>query len=225
MPTFIPQNKHLEENAAAIRTLTKLIKEGEIYRDVAWIRLHPSSQSELSPQNWDLTSLLRHLLNTSTFLSHYVDTPAEYPIKAEAHDMSFILSHQSFLYPPALTPENKFAQIMTAQSSATATEPQIFVSLSFTTPWLVRNVRPVGIHDHVDYDVQFTFSNSLYLGEAPSPMFEVSAVVVQRRDVEEWLRMARARSSFEDMELEIVMGPTRVFDEAGECWVVSLILI
>lgn len=34
-------------------------------------------------------------------------------------------------------------------------------------------------------------------------------------------RMARARGSFEDMALEIVRGPTKDFDEAGECWVIS----
>ncbi|KAF3190931.1 hypothetical protein TWF225_001897 [Orbilia oligospora] len=86
MPTFIPQNNHLEEHAAAISALATNIQAGELYRNASFTRLIPSIQSSISPQNHQLTSLLQRLLATAAFLRQYVDGPVEYPVKAEAKD-------------------------------------------------------------------------------------------------------------------------------------------
>ncbi|KAK6535812.1 hypothetical protein TWF281_000062 [Arthrobotrys megalospora] len=228
MSTFIPWNPYLDHHAAALSTLTAAIQKGELYRNVTFYRLSPSIQSELSPQNRELTSLLKRLLTIGTFLRHYAEAPLEYAVKAEAFNMGFTLSdynQTSFFAPMNITSIEQARPLLTVQASPSATNPRTFISLFFTSPSLVRNIQPTTIHDDVDYDIQFTFSYLPYLEEAYGPIFEVCAVMVQRRDVGEWLRMARAKGRFDDTVLEIVRGPTRVIDEAGECWVVSLVLI
>ncbi|KAF3097973.1 hypothetical protein TWF706_006915 [Orbilia oligospora] len=225
MPTFIPQNNHLEEQAAAISALATNIQAGELYRNVSFTRLIPSIQSSISPQNHQLTSLLQRLLAAAAFLHQYVDGPVEYPVKAEAKEVSFVLFHQAYSVIPNSSAEGKCVVVLSLQFSRTVTSPQMFISLTFVPLSLVRDIEPMNIHGDTDYDIQLIFSDMPYLEEACGPVFEASAVVVLRRDVGEWLRMARAQGKFEDMALEIVRGPTRVFDETGECWVISLVLL
>ncbi|KAF3145431.1 hypothetical protein TWF594_004368 [Orbilia oligospora] len=64
MPTFIPQNNHLEEQAAAISALATNIQAGELYRN--------------------------RLLAAAAFLHQHVDGPVEYPVKAEAKDKKHV---------------------------------------------------------------------------------------------------------------------------------------
>ncbi|KAF3213117.1 hypothetical protein TWF106_008976 [Orbilia oligospora] len=165
------------------------------------------------------------LLATAAFLHQYVDGPVEYPVKAEAKDMSFVLFHQAHSLIPNSSAEGKRVVVLGLQFSRTVASSQMFISLAFVPLSLVRDIEPMNIHGDTDYDIQLIFSDMPYLEEACDPVFEASAVVVLRRDVGEWLRMARAQGKFEDMTLEIVRGPTRVFDETGECWVISLVLL
>ncbi|KAF3186701.1 hypothetical protein TWF788_002927 [Orbilia oligospora] len=164
-------------------------------------------------------------MSTAAFLHQYVDGPVEYPVKAEAKDMSFVLFHQAHSLIPNSSAEGKRVVVLGLQFSRTVASSQMFISLAFVPLSLVRDIEPMNIHGDTDYDIQLIFSDMPYLEEACDPVFEASAVVVLRRDVGEWLRMARAQGKFEDMTLEIVRGPTRVFDETGECWVISLVLL
>ncbi|KAK6532115.1 hypothetical protein TWF694_003277 [Orbilia ellipsospora] len=226
MSPTISDTLYLEQRAAELGRLIHAISTGQLYRDVDMVRLSSSLSSSISPQNEHLNSLVQELVTIFIhFRRHGVSS--DHPIKFESSDMTFTFLPDPYTDSSLLLPSLVRPLVMTVRRSPSPEVPQTHITLALVPSSLALVSQITHLHDDVDFDIQLTFSQLSYLEEAPGPIFEISAVIVCRRDIESWIRSLGVRQSNEDTDitLEIVRGPTRVFDEAGECWVVSLILI
>ncbi|EWC44396.1 hypothetical protein DRE_01222 [Drechslerella stenobrocha 248] len=137
-------------------------------------------------------------------------------------------------FPPSVS--QPLSSVMTVQLSPCpyieVSRPRTAVTLALVSPSIFLQSQLTDIHRGIDCDIQMTFSDIPYPDDALGPLFEIGVVVVCRGDIVDWIARSETRvrggdglvSGFDDMTLEIVRGPTMGMDEAGECWVVSMVL-